>query len=113
VIKHNFDQTPILLESFDQVIRSSEIRSSDPLSLKERPRPHKYSFSFRLSFAYTLHTIAFISGNTNALRHHRGLCSLLDTLSDFQYSPIFWLHSNSVERIHETPQNWSHANGIS
>ena len=32
VIKHNFDQTPILLESFDQVIRSSEIRSSDPLS---------------------------------------------------------------------------------
>ena len=34
VIKHNFDQTPILLESFDQVIRSSEIRSSDPLSPK-------------------------------------------------------------------------------
>jgi hypothetical protein len=34
VIKHNFDQTPILLETFDQVIRSSEIRSSDPLSLK-------------------------------------------------------------------------------
>jgi hypothetical protein len=33
VIKHNFDQTPILLETFDQVIRSSEIRSSDPLSL--------------------------------------------------------------------------------
>jgi hypothetical protein len=32
VIKHNFDQTPILLETFDQVIRSSEIRSSDPLS---------------------------------------------------------------------------------
>jgi hypothetical protein len=33
VKKHNFDQTPILLENFDQVIRSSEIRSSDPLSL--------------------------------------------------------------------------------
>jgi hypothetical protein len=33
VIKHNFDQTPILLETFDQVIRSSEIRSSDPLSI--------------------------------------------------------------------------------
>jgi hypothetical protein len=33
VIKHNFDQTPKLLETFDQVIRSSEIRSSDPLSL--------------------------------------------------------------------------------
>ena len=32
MIKHNFDQTPILLETFDQVIRSSEIRSSDPLS---------------------------------------------------------------------------------
>jgi hypothetical protein len=32
VTKHNFDQTPILLEIFDQVIRSSEIRSSDPLS---------------------------------------------------------------------------------
>jgi hypothetical protein len=32
VIKHNFDQTPILLENFDQVIRSSEIQSSDPLS---------------------------------------------------------------------------------
>ncbi len=32
MIKHNFDQTPILLENFDQVIRSSEIRSSDPLS---------------------------------------------------------------------------------
>jgi hypothetical protein len=33
VKKHNFDQTPILLENFDQVIRSSEIRSSDPLSV--------------------------------------------------------------------------------
>jgi hypothetical protein len=33
VTKHNFDQTPILLENFDQVIRSSEIRSSDPLSI--------------------------------------------------------------------------------
>jgi hypothetical protein len=33
VIKHNFDQTPKLLETFDQLIRSSEIRSSDPLSL--------------------------------------------------------------------------------
>jgi hypothetical protein len=32
VIKHNFDQTPKLLETFDQLIRSSEIRSSDPLS---------------------------------------------------------------------------------
>jgi hypothetical protein len=34
VKKHNFNQTPILLENFDQVIRSSEIRSSDPLSSK-------------------------------------------------------------------------------
>ena len=34
MIKHNFDQTPILLENFDQLIRSSEIRSSDPLSKK-------------------------------------------------------------------------------
>jgi hypothetical protein len=33
VTKHNFDQTPVLLENFDQVIRSSEIRSSDPLSV--------------------------------------------------------------------------------
>jgi hypothetical protein len=33
VTKHNFDQTPVLLENFDQVIRSSEIRSSDPLSI--------------------------------------------------------------------------------
>jgi hypothetical protein len=33
VTKHNFDQTPVLLETFDQLIRSSEIRSSDPLSL--------------------------------------------------------------------------------
>jgi len=33
VKKHNFDQTPKLLETFDQLIRSSEIRSSDPLSL--------------------------------------------------------------------------------
>jgi hypothetical protein len=32
VIKHNFDQMPKLLETFDQLIRSSEIRSSDPLS---------------------------------------------------------------------------------
>jgi hypothetical protein len=32
VIKHNFDQTPKLLQNFDQLIRSSEIRSSDPLS---------------------------------------------------------------------------------
>jgi hypothetical protein len=29
VKKHNFDQTPKLLETFDQLIRSSEIRSSD------------------------------------------------------------------------------------
>jgi hypothetical protein len=34
VIKHNFDQTPKLLETFDQLIRSSEIRSTDPLSSK-------------------------------------------------------------------------------
>ena len=34
VTKHNFDQTPKLLETFDQVIRSSEIRSSDPLSFE-------------------------------------------------------------------------------
>jgi hypothetical protein len=34
VIKHNFDQTPKLLQNFDQLIRSSEIRSSDPLSLE-------------------------------------------------------------------------------
>jgi hypothetical protein len=34
VTKHNFDQTPVLLETFDQLIRSSEIRSSDPLSTK-------------------------------------------------------------------------------
>ncbi len=27
--KHNFEQTPKLLETFDQLIRSSEIRSSD------------------------------------------------------------------------------------
>jgi hypothetical protein len=33
VTKHTFDQTPVLLETFDQVIRSSEIRSSDPLSV--------------------------------------------------------------------------------
>jgi hypothetical protein len=32
VKKHNFDQTPKLLETFDQLIRSSEIRSTDPLS---------------------------------------------------------------------------------
>jgi hypothetical protein len=38
VIKHNFDQTPILLENFDQLIRSSEIRSSDPLSKKVRKK---------------------------------------------------------------------------
>ena len=39
VTKHNFDQTPKLLETFDQVIRSSEIRSSDPLS-EIRPPDH-------------------------------------------------------------------------
>jgi hypothetical protein len=42
VKKHNFDQTPILLENFDQVIRSSEIRSSDPLSADVRKK-HKAS----------------------------------------------------------------------
>jgi hypothetical protein len=35
VIKHNFDQTPKLLQNFNQLIRSSEIRSSDPLSLQQ------------------------------------------------------------------------------
>jgi hypothetical protein len=33
VIKHNFDQTPKLLETFDQLIWSSEIRSSDHFPL--------------------------------------------------------------------------------
>jgi hypothetical protein len=33
VIKHNFDQTPKLLQTFDQLIRSSEIRSSDQFPL--------------------------------------------------------------------------------
>ena len=32
MIKRNFDQTPKLLQTFDQLIRSTEIRSSDPLS---------------------------------------------------------------------------------
>jgi hypothetical protein len=41
VIKHNFDQTPKLLETFDQLIRSSEIRSTDPLSLKLIQRDKK------------------------------------------------------------------------
>ena len=36
VIKHNFDQTPVLLENFDQVIRSSAIRSSDPFTIRTR-----------------------------------------------------------------------------
>jgi hypothetical protein len=40
VIKHNFNQTPKLLETFDQLIRSSEIRSTDPLSYLQR----KYYF---------------------------------------------------------------------
>jgi hypothetical protein len=35
VIKRNFDQTPKLLQTFDQLIRSTEIRSSDPLSYHE------------------------------------------------------------------------------
>ncbi len=38
VIKHNFDQMPVLLENFDQVIRSSAIRSSDPMSLAANKR---------------------------------------------------------------------------
>jgi hypothetical protein len=38
VIKHNFDQTPVLLQNFDQVIRSSAIRSSDPLSILTYPK---------------------------------------------------------------------------
>jgi hypothetical protein len=47
VIKHNFDQTPKLLETFDQLIRSSEIRSTDPLSVITGPHSQKneqYSF---------------------------------------------------------------------
>jgi hypothetical protein len=40
VIKHNFDQTPKLLETFDQLIRSSEIRSSDHFP----KRQEKYYF---------------------------------------------------------------------
>jgi hypothetical protein len=34
VKKHNFDQTPKLLENFDQLKMSSEIRSTDPLSFE-------------------------------------------------------------------------------
>jgi hypothetical protein len=52
VIKHNFDQTPILLENFDQVIRSSEIWSSDPLSLSDTWYWRKTQFSiFQLEFS--------------------------------------------------------------
>jgi hypothetical protein len=44
VKKHNFDQTPKLLETFDQLIRSSEIRSSDPLSgFRIRSRESTYT----------------------------------------------------------------------
>jgi hypothetical protein len=41
VIKRNFDQTPKLLQTFDQLIRSTEIRSSDPLSDSSVYRPEK------------------------------------------------------------------------
>jgi hypothetical protein len=47
VTKLNFDQTPVLLETFDQVIRSSEIRSSDPLS-KYRQIQLNYVISFHI-----------------------------------------------------------------
>ncbi len=43
VIKHNFDQTPKLLENFDQLIRSSEIRSTDPLSFGIRLAETRFS----------------------------------------------------------------------
>ena len=46
VIKQNFDQTPKLLQNFDQLIRSSEIRSSDPLSFKNCKSDGRYSDCF-------------------------------------------------------------------
>jgi hypothetical protein len=48
VIKHNFDQTPKLLQTFDQLIRSTEIRSSDPLSLKQLHFQYWYYSGSRL-----------------------------------------------------------------
>jgi hypothetical protein len=49
VIKHNFDQTPKLLETFDQLIRSSEIRSSD----------HFPMLSNQLIQIFKLHVVLF------------------------------------------------------
>ncbi len=43
--KHNFDQTPVLLETFDQLIRSSEIRSTDPLSQNPVHENKFYNFT--------------------------------------------------------------------
>jgi hypothetical protein len=55
VIKHNFDQTPKLLETFDQLIRSSEIRSSDPLSsAKLLPDFHPPTLTFIAPFYFIL-----------------------------------------------------------
>jgi hypothetical protein len=43
VIKHNLDQTPKLLETFDQLIRSSEIRSTDPLDSADKTNLFPFS----------------------------------------------------------------------
>jgi hypothetical protein len=42
VTKNAFDQTPNLTETFDQVKRSSEIRSTDPLSNRPLINLSKY-----------------------------------------------------------------------
>ncbi len=44
MIKHNFDQTPKLLETFDQLIRSSEIRSSDHFPYYCHPKLNTVNF---------------------------------------------------------------------
>jgi hypothetical protein len=59
VIKHNFDQTPKLLETFDQLIRSSEIRSTDPLSVDVLTTFYRI-YEIQMTISTLLHAIISI-----------------------------------------------------
>ncbi len=78
MIKHNFDQTPKLLETLDQLIRSSEIRSSDPLSVYQVPNHRVYIVQHYL-FSINYYSILLNGGRYSQfcnvlLIYFSGLC---------------------------------------
>ena len=103
MIKHNFDQTPILLENFDQVIRSSEIRSTDPLSGAHKGTNYLKSCSFFLKNKFLLFVINKASRKVGFDRDVYFImclptCHQKRTLNYIFYSIFLHIHPKNTKR---------------